>query len=372
VLALHALETYAWDAAIEQASALADAYPDVGLLHFIQAQAYDALDQNEQAERAFERALDLAPQNVDYRVAYARHAIKRAEQTALNVNGGALDDIRTRARRYLSAAQRYAQEAIERDPLDPQAFETGINAYLRGGKVEIAQAQLAQARTRGLDSDALRRAATRIKYAESPFSPAHVAELAAQAEAHPDDGRTWLTYGTALLARSRFDEADPVTARALALRPENADAMLLRARVTASNHDYPTATELLDALTQRFPNRPSLIWTAAAIYGNDFQFERSRALLRRLYELADSEAIRQFAIDQLADTHLQVGEAAEALQLLDRYEAEVADNLGLTEKRLIALVRAGRAAEAIQAAEALVDERPQAFDRRLILLDVLS
>ena len=305
-------------------------------------------DQRERAEAAFREALRRAPRN-------ARYALRLAEFH--------------RREGDLSAAQRYYQQAVDADPRDGAALERTIDAYLAGGKTEIARRQYEQACASGRVPDVtLRRIGMAIRFFNDPLSPAHLDAMRRHFDAYPEDKYTGLKLATALYHAREFAEAHDVMERLVAAAPDDEEVLMGMAQSCAQMLDFACVIERLEALHARFPGRESLTTALANAYRHDFQPEEQRKILRAALDAAADAEQRWKLRAQLIESHVEFGEFDRALGLLDEWADEPSAGENIRRERIRIMLIAERYAEAASLARALLDEDPEDANRRMLFV----
>lgn len=343
---------YDWDAALAATEPLLKGEDVPAPAWFVRGKALAGLDQADRAEEAFEAAVKAAPDDAAYALRLGRHYRRSGT---------------------LIAAQRYFQQALSKDPRNPDALEELIEAYLGGGKLEIAQMQLAEAEALDLPEDALRRARTSIQFAKQPFQEAHLSALREQFAAHPEDAATGLKLAAGLYLRHTPEDALRVIERVLALEPENYRALLVAARVRMQLLEYAAAEEMLDTLAQRYPNRTEVLTLLGMV--RLYQHERAAAqeVFRKILDVENLDTTtRRETRRHLLESYVEFSEYEPALELIDTWlEQEPEDRLLWLEK-IIVLMAADREDEAIEMARRRLQEAPEdaRLDRRAEFLQI--
>lgn len=353
---------YRWDEARKQADAALQTAPDCGPAHALLADVLSALDQNEAAEAAFRRAVELLPRDAQVRLAFARHYERY----------GPLATDETEMRSAASAAQRRFAEALELDPTNAEAIEGLVRSYAGSGKHELARDRLAHAMRSDYPEDVLRRLRTLVRYSGQAVSEDYAAELRRQFAAHPADRRTGIDLATVLLALDHADEGLAVALRLQNLAPDDEHVITLLARAHVAHLQFSEAIALLERLVQRHPNRVSLLQALTDLCLYDFQLERARALLRRCIELQKDEDARARLENALLMTFLTFDDAAAGLPVVRSLVASRPDGDELRAVELRLMVQAGQTQEAITAATAWLDEAPDDPQRRAQFLQTCS
>lgn len=337
------LATYEWDAAKAHAEEVIEEAPGLAAAHYVLAEAYNGLDENEPAEQAYKQAIKLRPDEPAYTFALARHYRRLGN---------------------LRGAQRYFQETLANDPGNGEALEGLIDCYILGNKVEIARAQLERLDETVVPPDTWRRVSTVMRFLPAPFGDEHLAELSAQFEQHPDDIATARYLAGGLYQWGRLDEAREVIVKALEASPDDFHLSVLQANVHAQREEFDAAISRLQELVRRFPNRRSVLEPLALYSVYDFRFEEGRPALGRLIELEEDPAARNDYRETLRDSFVVLGEFEEALRLVEQWIQKEPNDDTLLLHKAIVLLHAERSDEAFAVLEAWLDRDPGDTERR--------
>ncbi len=319
------------DAALAEARRAVAADGCLAAAHFALAEVHDALDHQRQAQREYKKAIRLAPQRSEYKLALARHYRR-------------LDD--------LTSAQRYFQAALSDDPTCGPAAEGLIDCYLRGGKLDVARNLLERVDLSALPADAVRRIETMMRFAESPFSKQHLAELRRQFEQNPDDLATARLLAGGLYYRGQIEPALQVIERALRIDPDDYNLLSLAAVIHSRRGEFRQAIALRERLRAAYPNRRAVLEPLADLYQYEFEPDKSRAILEHLLSLTDDDELRNRYRQRIGDSYLTFRQFDQALQYIDRWMAEdPASREALVYTKLSVLHSAGRSDEAFELLE---------------------
>lgn len=337
------LASYQWAAAREYAEQLLQEHPELVAAHYLLARAHEGLDENEQAEQAYKQAIRLSPGVPTYSLALAQHYRRLGN---------------------LRGAQRYFQEVLADAPANGEAIEGLIDCYLRGGKLEIARAQVERLDRDAVPADSLRRIDTLMRFVSAPFELEHLAELQLQFEHHPDDVATARLLAGGLHYRGRLDEAQQVIEQVLARHADDYHLTILLANVHARRGNLDRAISLLRGLADRFPNRLMVLQPLAEYCLSDFRFEQGRPVLTRVIELEEDGPQRAVHQQTLRDSFLVFGEYDQALQITERWIEDDQDDEWLLLHKAIILIYAERMEEAFAALEEWLKLNPTDPERR--------
>ncbi|MBU0616204.1 MAG: tetratricopeptide repeat protein, partial [Planctomycetes bacterium] len=337
------LASYQWDAARQYAEELLEEHPELVAAHYLLARAREGLDENEPAEGAYKQAIKLRPEQPTYSLALAQHYRRLGN---------------------LRGAQRYFQQVLADAPDNGEALEGLIDCYLRGGKIEIARAQLDGLDREAVPADSLRRIDTLMRFVSDPFGEEHLAELQLQSERYPNDVATARLLAGGLHYRDRLDEAREVIERVRGRHPDDYHLTVLLANVHARQGELDQAISLLSALARRFPNRLMVLEPLAEYCLNDFRFEEGRPALQRVIELEEDDARRAAHQEKLRDSFLIFGEYDQTLRMVERWIENEPDNEWLLLHKAIILIYAERMEEAFAALEEWLKLNPTDPERR--------
>lgn len=329
------LSMYEWEQAKEHAAKALELAPHLAGAHFVLAEAQAGLDENEDAAETYKTAVRLAPESAAYPLRLAR--------------------LHRRLGKDLGA-QRYFQQVLTIDPSNAEAVEGLIESYLKGGKIELARAQLEQAEQLDVPDDALRRCGTAVQFWRAPFQQEHLAELARQFKRFPEDTLTGLQLAAGLFLHDQADEAYQAAEKVRAQAPDDDRLLSLLARVQKRRLEFGEAIEALEILVGRYPNRRDVLALLATAYISDFRLAEARATLRRLLVLQLDDNARRFHRAQLLDWCIRFVEFDRALELLEEWLEQEPASDDLIKAKLSILAQAGRSQEALKLAGERVDE----------------
>ncbi|QOJ15291.1 MAG: tetratricopeptide repeat protein [Planctomycetia bacterium] len=335
---------YRWSEAADKARAALAISADHAAAQLLLARALAGLDDNEAAEAAFRRAVQLAPQSADVAIAMARFHERQGHHQS-------------------TGAQRRYTDALKLDPANAVAVEGLIRSYVSSGRLELARQRLAAAESADLPEDVLRRVRTLVRFAEGLPPPAYAAELERQFAQHPTDVRTGVDLATLLVALRRGEDALRVAERLADLAPDDESVLAVRARVDVEHLNYERAITSMRTLVERYPNRVAQLEALAELYLHDFEPRRARELLTHaLSRPMPQESARRLRLFLLG-TYLVYDDAAAGLPVVEEAIRAAPADTALPAIRLRMLARAGRGKEAVEAAGAWLDEDPTDDDR---------
>lgn len=227
----------------------------------------------DEARRAFEKALVLAPNYHDARIGLARIAFFQGN---------------------LDAAEQALKELRERAPDNAEAKELAeqIERARRAAQAQSGQAEAERLARRGTEDYRAGRIARAVR------------NLARAAELDPDNSDIQVQLGSALLARGRFADARNAFRKALRLAPNYHDARAGLARVAIAQGSYGEAERELKALFERSPDHAE---------GKAVRAQLARARAARAQEArAEADRRRRAAAESNAVQERLSGDEAEA------------------------------------------------------------
>ena len=335
------LAAYRWDAARAHAEAALALRPDLVAANLLLGEAFTGLDESAAAEAAYKAAVKERPYDPDCLVALAQHCQRAGDWLA---------------------AQRYLQDAWSHDATRADVLEELVEAYLGGGKLEIARACLQEAEAGDIPADTLRRLRTALDFATQPLGPAHLAELRRQSGTYPDDGRTGLKLAAGLYVKGEVSQALEVLEKLPAHSTDETQIMFLEARIRLRRLETDKAISVLEELARRYPRRESVLALLAQALLSDFRVPEARDSLQRLVTLDIDADQRDHYRAQLLATYVDFMDYDAALQTVDAWANETPEGAAWTRAKLRVLLTAGRDAEAVALAQARLAPATERFD----------
>ena len=325
------LAAYRWKEAQAHGEQALAAEPDLAAAHLLVADAHAGLDEDGPAEAAYKAALARRPADVGYVLALARHYRRVGKPLG---------------------AQRYLQQAWSLDHTCGEAVEDLVDAYLEGGKAEIAHACLKEAEASDLPDDVLRRIRTSLQFAETPMGPGHLAELTRQFDEFPADTRTGLKLAAGLYLTDQAERALDVLNRVQAREPDHEGGQYLLARIYLHLLEADRGIAVLEQMAKRYPRRVNTLTLLAEAYLTDFRVTEARETLKRVLGLDLEPKERDEHRAQLLNTHLEFMEYEAGQRLVDGWLAEEPGSEVWPRAKLRILLLMGRAEEAADLAAA--------------------
>lgn len=339
---LRALCLAKWPEALKIAAKAQALAPRLAIIAWMEAEAHAGLDENREAEAAYQRAIELAPHEPSYHSALAEH-YRRLE------NG--------------LAAQRYYQEAWTLDATLASAAEGLLDTYLSARKVTMAQQCLARAEASDLAPSVVRRMRVAIRYANAPLSTGHIAALRELYAADPHSEQDALRLAGALFVIDQPAEAQTILEKLLLVQePHDDQATYLLTRVYARQLNYGAAIQVLLPLAERYPQRRSTLALLAELYLLDFRVAEAREVLRRLIPLTPEGEERDRVRVRLLASYSDFRDFDAAVRLADEWAAQDPNDETWFRAKLQVLVAAERDKEAIDLAQARADAAKTEFD----------
>lgn len=330
-----------WDNAKTDANAAIEQAPGLALARWTLATACAGLDENDAAEKAYRKAVELDPKNVDYLLAAARHLRRTGN---------------------LLGAQRFLQDASSADPARGDVLEELVSAYLEGGKTDLARDAIGDAESADVGADALRRARTLLRFAPDLASDEYVDELRRQHRQHPDDTDTALNLATVLLVTDHYHEAGELLQQIDAADDDARERLLyLRARAHLRNLEPDRAAEVLATLAQRYPNRRPTLAALAGAYAADFDLPKAREIYARIAKLPLDAPQREQLRAQWLGTYVDFMQYDDALAVLDQWRDNDPNDASLDRLRIRVLRTAGRFDDALAGLRTAIEPAQQQF-----------
>jgi tetratricopeptide (TPR) repeat protein len=332
------LARFAWDEAKRDAQASLKLNPDSATAQFLLAEAHDGLDENEEAEAAYRKAIRLRPGHCEFLLALGRHYLRLGSHVS---------------------AQRYFAEAAAADPRSIEAHDGLIDAYLRDSKHELANDHLRRMETDAAPPEAVRRAAIAVRHMGNMLNPQHLAELQTLFEQQPDDRATARVLAAGLLISGDVDASMNVVRRMLAVAPHDYHAQALLSRIHQRRIEFDKAVDVLEQLARQYPNRVEVLEPLAQNLLFDCRPDAARGIFRRLADLARSRKQEALGFEvAIVESHLRFREYDQGFALLDKLIAASPRDPMLPEYRLRALLECGRIKEALELAAAALTAAP--------------
>ncbi len=339
------LAQYRWSEALAQAAELERLRPGWPGALRLKAEALSGLDDLAAADAAYKAAVQAAPTDAELLLSAGRHYRRVGN---------------------LLAAQRYFQEAWSAARRG-EALEELVEAYLEGGKLDVARAVLAEGETADVPTDSLRRVRTMLRFATALLGAEHLAELERQWRADPTDVRTALTLAAGWYLDRRYDEAAALLEPLRAAAGRNDRVLQLYAHVQFRRLEFTAARDALQELRRRYPRRASVLKLLADVELADFRAEAARTALEGVLALELSPEERDECRRQLLSTYVTFAEYDAALTRLEEWaradDAAAADRWGAA--RLQVLVLAERTSAALAYASEWVAELEDPYRRAL-------
>lgn len=167
-------------------------------------------------------------------------------------------------------------------------------------------------------------------------------------EENPDDNQTAFLLARVLVEQGRMDEAEPIVDRLMKISQENALLNHLKAIIRASYDDYENAQSFAERAIQQGRGDPVLRLVAGF---SAFQLKDFESASRHLSYIASSLPDNHPGLKMLAASQLQLGESADAGDVLGRVNQISEEDALLFSKTGYELIRSGN----IKQAENLVE-----------------
>lgn len=339
---IRALCVAKWSEALKIAKEAQPLAPHLAAIAWMEAEAHAGLDENTEAEAAYQRAIELAPNEPSYHSALAE-LYRRLE------NG--------------LAAQRYYQEAWTLDATLASAAEGLLDTYVSAGKGTMAQQCLERAEASDLAPGVVRRMRVAVRYANAPMSTGHLAALRELYTDNPHSERDALRLAGALFVTDHPAEAQTILEKLFLVEaPHDDQATYLLARVYARRLNYGGAIQMLLPLAERYPRRQPTLALLAELYLLDFRVAEARDVLRRLIPLTPEGEERDRVRVRLLASYSDFQDFDAALRQVDEWTTQDPNDETWFRAKLQVLVAAERDQEAIDLAQARADAAETEFD----------
>jgi tetratricopeptide (TPR) repeat protein len=270
------------------------------------ARALTALGDHEQAVAAFERVLELAPEDLEARLGLAASpAFPPAEQ----------------AKRWLAAGELQTERLDDDGARSSLEQAVALDANLRGaarrhvGRLEEAlgndaDALVAYDEAAGLDAADLAAVAGsgRVR-ARTGDAPGAAAAFERVLTVRPADAEALAGYGESLLAQGKAEEALPKLQQAVELAPHEARARSSLARALTATGREQEALTVLDPKEVAPDERAQILSQSAAIHAAAGRLPEARVALEQAVVIEPDEAPLRSA---LAKVHTDAGDAEAA------------------------------------------------------------
>ena len=354
------------------------------------APAYFALGQTElklknyqQAYGAFSKAVDLAPDNLEYRLERARLLVagRAYEQAAKDIevilekNSGRSEALLLQARVALGQgrpeeARKILTGLVKRPKPPADAYILLAATDLRAGQVKAARELLAQARTSYPKTPSVFLMSARAALADHDINQA-IADLQRATELAPENKDYALQLAGIYWQAGRREEAEKIFAR-LEDDPENGwrQAMRIAAFMSARREMKQAETELRKAQA-RWPDSLAVRLRLAEIYAASGRLDQGISLIKEFLGRVNDDAAPDAltARTALARLHLAAGALDDAEADVNKVIAESANNVEAHFiKGRIMLLR-NKPVDAISDFRTVVSEKPDFAPGHLRLAD---
>ena len=362
-----------------------EAVPEDSRLEFELGNIYDQLDDPAAAARHFKAAVQLDRTHVDAMFALAKAQAAAGQQLS---------------------AQRQLRDLLEMDPAHGDAAEMLMLSYLTDGKLDEARRVFDALSKAAGPCHATARAKALLDHVDRPDADAYRKTLRASMEACGEDATMWLA-----IAES-YDEFQQEQARsafeaALAIEPENEDAILGLIRAEQRLLLFEQAAERLRKLLPRRPNRHAwrlrlihYLWitqdydavlSLAEPCAYDEQLdedtrdlyrsalldtlrlrEQEEEVFKRIQTWADSAAPDSPWKLNLAEAYIQRGDTAKGIELYAAAYAQTGDLSAALTGLASAYVADGNPTAALQLVLDLLEEDPENPGTLMLMLTTLA
>jgi len=267
------------------------------------------------------------------------------------------------------AAQIDLKNLVQAEPQNGRARALLALASLRLGDLQAAQIEIEKAKQLGAPVDATLGTECLI------FSVTGDIERSLQqcvADRVQGDARADVLYarGQALLAQGRFADATAQFEAAAAARPDNLDALLGLASVSAKSGDMPAARKTLDGASPKIKERPRYWFVVGQLTAGAGDLVAAGAAFQKAADLVEgsgASAERLQALASLADVQLRLGKTAEAQATAAKLAQAAPDNNGLKIVRAQIAASAGKYEDARSLLESVLARQEDNLQARLLL-----
>lgn len=256
---------------------------------------------------------------------------------------------------YSGQSRKLIGEFTDQPLADPKAnsqlLEHLALAHLAQGNVGEAKAAAARAQQLAPESDSAVIVGARVKLAGGQVDEALEA-LDALLLRSPKAVRALQLKAEVLLARGKVDEAEPLLTQVLALEPNGFDARSLLVRLAFGRQQVDAAAKLIEGMPPALAKQPRgrFLQAQLALARKDAAKARELAL-PLLKQMPNYLPLLRLA----AGAHQQLGELAEAENLLNQALKLTPDDLGLRRQFAGLLLQRRAPAKALDALRPLLD-----------------
>lgn len=256
---------------------------------------------------------------------------------------------------YSGQSRKLISEFADQPLSDPKAssllFQHLAMAHLAQGNVAEARAAAARAQQLAPESDTAAIVGARVRLAAGQADEALDAlnELLLRS---PKNARAMQLKAELLLARGKADEAEPLLTEVLALEPNSFDARSLLVRLAFGRQQIDAAAKLVDGMPPAIAKQPRgrFLQAQLALAKNDAAKARDLAL-PLLKPMPNYVPLLRLA----AGAHQQLGELAEAENLLNQAVKLASEDMGLRRQYASLLLQRRAPAKALDALRPQLD-----------------
>ncbi len=326
-------------------------------IYFLKGSAHDALNETKEAEEAFVEAFQRDRKNPEPLFRLARSAQRQG-------------DLRR-------SRQLYRKILDDVDPRFAKAREALIMLFLNQGEYERAKDYLSDFAELGQDGPAAARCRAMLELPdEAEKTPqerldGYLSALNRILDDHPDDAATHLEIATTYQRIQQHRQALPHAERALALDPDNIEALELMANLQRYELRFDKARDAFVRLVENRPRDGSFLkqWRESALdCGDDATAIEAQKRLLGHPEFSKDREVRAALMNQLIALLEEAGQTDEAIRAAEEWRDEAPDDAMRRRRHIELLSRAGRHDEAITLARRELEASPQDVDAQLGLL----
>jgi tetratricopeptide (TPR) repeat protein len=347
-----------WEAAAAACERAIAAGIREAVIYRLLGDAYDAMDDLEQAERAFSEAARLAPRDGRPLLSLVRFYERRGNPV----------------KQRLDLLFRIVQEV---DVNYHEAREALILTFLGMKNLPAAREQLIILRQLGAPMPMRRRLTALVRFetqAQRPLEERleqYRKRLADIIEAYPQEIEARLDLAGSYKGSFELEQALETVESALGIVPQEPRALLLKARLLAELLRYDESMFVFSSLLVFRPNRSDWLSDMAGMAVDSGRFEVAAAIYRQLLERKDLAAQHESYRDQLMETLWLAKDHTALVRTAEERLAAEPENLQARIVFLRALTSAERKDDALETARNWWKSKPDDRNLRMLMLNQL-
>ncbi len=345
-------DRYRWADTLELLAGLSESEVPSARVSWLLGQAYDGLDETEQAVRHYQAAVRLNP-------ADSRPLV-------------ALAELHQRQGDALRAIQQY-RAAVEVSPVDAESREQLCHLYTQSGDREAASAQIAELRRISASPNRVARCVARLQVdPQEPDFEQFRRTLTEAMDASEPDCRSLTYLGLSYLEDADYERAREVLDQAVQIDPRDNDAARLRAYAYQMTLDFEESARQLRELLRRHPRRAEWIQILVGALVNEQAWDDAAAVLR---EQLARDTLRADDRNRYRELLLEVLRRAkrfdEEIRTLQDWLADAPEDESLRASLVGAYLAADRPQEALAVVEPWSETDPANPELRQRLVGLL-